>query len=235
MSELVYLRRRRRVARDRPLRRGPARSSTGAPTSDRRPPFLPGSAAPVPHSSYDSPEGIALFPQASSGWRGRPALIGHREGRGFSSAPRDRGTPGHRRGSGRRDHPRRRRGGHPRDDRDGPQRRGPAPHPLHRHQHGRPGVLRAAAVHRPAARARGGGTARPDRPLVPGAASAAQEDRAGHLVCGRPARAHRPRLLRAVRGRLRVVLEPPGRSGRHTSAAAATTSSTWRRLPATSP
>ena len=38
----------------------------------------------VPHSSYDVPEGIPLFPQASSGWRGRPALLGHRSGRDFS-------------------------------------------------------------------------------------------------------------------------------------------------------
>ena len=38
----------------------------------------------VPHSSYDEPEGVPLFPQASTGWRGRPALLGHRAGRGFS-------------------------------------------------------------------------------------------------------------------------------------------------------
>ncbi|MEO7122493.1 MAG: alpha-galactosidase [Lacisediminihabitans sp.] len=38
----------------------------------------------VPHSSYDDPEGIPLFPQASSGWRGRPALLGHRAGQDFS-------------------------------------------------------------------------------------------------------------------------------------------------------
>ena len=43
-----------------------------------------GLSGAVPHSSYDAAEGIALFPQASSGWRGRPALIGHRQGRGFS-------------------------------------------------------------------------------------------------------------------------------------------------------
>ena len=38
----------------------------------------------VPYSSYDEPEGIPLFPQASSGWRGRPTLLGHRDGRYFS-------------------------------------------------------------------------------------------------------------------------------------------------------
>ncbi|WP_349899274.1 alpha-galactosidase [Parafrigoribacterium soli] len=40
--------------------------------------------AAVPHSSYDEPEAIQLFPQASTGWRGRPALLGHRHGRDFS-------------------------------------------------------------------------------------------------------------------------------------------------------
>ena len=39
---------------------------------------------PVPHSSYDDPESLELVPQASSGWRGRPALAGHRAGRSFS-------------------------------------------------------------------------------------------------------------------------------------------------------
>ncbi len=59
-----------------------------------------GLSCPVPHSSYDDPQGIALFPQASSGWRGRPALIGHRQGKGFSPrlvTVRERalGTDGH--------------------------------------------------------------------------------------------------------------------------------------------
>jgi alpha-galactosidase len=54
----------------------------------------------VPHSSYDDPEGIPLFPQASSGWRGRPALLGHRAGRHFSprlvtTADRSLGTGAH--------------------------------------------------------------------------------------------------------------------------------------------
>ncbi len=54
----------------------------------------------VPHSSYDMPEGIPLFPQASSGWRGRPALLGHRSGRDFSPllatvGDRALGTDGH--------------------------------------------------------------------------------------------------------------------------------------------
>ena len=39
---------------------------------------------PVPHSSYDEAQRLELVPQASSGWRGRPALAGHRGGRGFS-------------------------------------------------------------------------------------------------------------------------------------------------------
>jgi alpha-galactosidase len=38
----------------------------------------------VPHSSYDEPEPIPLLPQSSTGWRGRPALLGHRHGRDFS-------------------------------------------------------------------------------------------------------------------------------------------------------
>jgi alpha-galactosidase len=39
----------------------------------------------VPHSSYDSPHVDELVPQASSGWRGRPAIEGHRAGgQGFS-------------------------------------------------------------------------------------------------------------------------------------------------------
>ncbi len=59
-----------------------------------------GLVGPVPHSSYDEPQGIPLFPQASSGWRGRPALVGHRQGSGFSPrlvTVRDRalGTDGH--------------------------------------------------------------------------------------------------------------------------------------------
>ncbi|MEO6943638.1 MAG: alpha-galactosidase [Lacisediminihabitans sp.] len=59
-----------------------------------------GLSVAVPNSSYDSAEGIALFPQASSGWRGRPALIGHRQGRGFSphlvtSGHRALGSTGH--------------------------------------------------------------------------------------------------------------------------------------------
>jgi alpha-galactosidase len=41
----------------------------------------------VPHSSYESPHVDELVPQASSGWRGRPALEGHRAGgQGFSPA-----------------------------------------------------------------------------------------------------------------------------------------------------
>jgi alpha-galactosidase len=35
---------------------------------------------PVPHSLYDAPVVTELVPQASGGWRGRPALLGHREG-----------------------------------------------------------------------------------------------------------------------------------------------------------
>jgi alpha-galactosidase len=40
----------------------------------------------VPHSSYDTPHVEELVPQASSGWRGRPALEGHRAG-GLSFSP----------------------------------------------------------------------------------------------------------------------------------------------------
>ena len=55
---------------------------------------------PVPHSSYDDPESLELVPQASSGWRGRPALAGHRAGRSFSPrlvtvGHRELGTDGH--------------------------------------------------------------------------------------------------------------------------------------------
>jgi alpha-galactosidase len=39
---------------------------------------------PVPPSSLDIPVRTGLLPQASSGWRGRPALRGSRNGRGFS-------------------------------------------------------------------------------------------------------------------------------------------------------
>ncbi|WP_354236204.1 alpha-galactosidase [Arthrobacter sp. UYEF3] len=40
---------------------------------------------PVPHSALDVPVILGLIPQASSGWRGRPGLRGHRNGRAFSS------------------------------------------------------------------------------------------------------------------------------------------------------
>lgn len=40
---------------------------------------------PVPHSALDIPVTLGLIPQASSGWRGRPGLRGHRNGRAFSS------------------------------------------------------------------------------------------------------------------------------------------------------
>ena len=42
---------------------------------------------PVAHSALDQPEAQQLVPQSSSGWRGRPALEGHRAGgRAFSPA-----------------------------------------------------------------------------------------------------------------------------------------------------
>ncbi len=40
---------------------------------------------PVPPSALDIPVTLGLIPQASSGWRGRPGLRGHRNGRSFSS------------------------------------------------------------------------------------------------------------------------------------------------------
>ncbi|MFC5502699.1 alpha-galactosidase [Lysinimonas soli] len=47
--------------------------------------FADASVNPVPHSFYDAPVVTELVPQASSGWRGRPALLGHRpDGTGFS-------------------------------------------------------------------------------------------------------------------------------------------------------
>ncbi|WP_255768774.1 alpha-galactosidase [Pseudarthrobacter sulfonivorans] len=39
---------------------------------------------PVPHSALDTPVILGLIPQASSGWRGRPGLRGHRNGGSFS-------------------------------------------------------------------------------------------------------------------------------------------------------
>jgi alpha-galactosidase len=45
------------------------------------------SASPVAHSALDQPSAQELVPQASSGWCGRPALEGHRDGgRAFSAA-----------------------------------------------------------------------------------------------------------------------------------------------------
>ena len=41
-------------------------------------PIWPSSAAPVPHSAVDAAVPAGLLPQASSSWRGRPALRGHR-------------------------------------------------------------------------------------------------------------------------------------------------------------
>jgi alpha-galactosidase len=40
---------------------------------------------PVAHSSLDVPVTLGLIPQASSGWRGRPGLRGHRNGQSFSA------------------------------------------------------------------------------------------------------------------------------------------------------
>ncbi|MDJ0352449.1 alpha-galactosidase [Pseudarthrobacter sp. PH31-O2] len=40
---------------------------------------------PVPHSALDIPVTLGLIPQASSGWRGRPGLRGHRNGLAFSA------------------------------------------------------------------------------------------------------------------------------------------------------
>jgi alpha-galactosidase len=42
-------------------------------------------ADPVAPSSLDIPVTLGLLPQASSGWRGRPGLRGHRSGQGFSA------------------------------------------------------------------------------------------------------------------------------------------------------
>ena len=39
----------------------------------------------VPHSALDIPVTLGLIPQASSGWRGRPGLRGHRNGQAFSA------------------------------------------------------------------------------------------------------------------------------------------------------
>ena len=39
----------------------------------------------VPHSALDVPVTLGLIPQASSGWRGRPGLRGHRNGQAFSA------------------------------------------------------------------------------------------------------------------------------------------------------
>ncbi|WP_223987601.1 alpha-galactosidase [Arthrobacter sp. NicSoilB8] len=40
---------------------------------------------PVPGSALDVPVTLGLIPQASSGWRGRPGLRGHRNGQAFSA------------------------------------------------------------------------------------------------------------------------------------------------------
>ncbi|WP_426979750.1 alpha-galactosidase [Pseudarthrobacter sp. O4] len=42
-------------------------------------------ADPVPRSALDIPVTLGLIPQASSGWRGRPGLRGHRNGQSFSA------------------------------------------------------------------------------------------------------------------------------------------------------
>jgi len=39
----------------------------------------------VPRSALDIPVTLGLIPQASSGWRGRPGLRGHRNGQAFSA------------------------------------------------------------------------------------------------------------------------------------------------------
>ncbi len=49
------------------------------------------STFPVPHSNNDLPQRQELVPQSSSGWRGRPALEGHRPG-GAAFSPRLRTT-----------------------------------------------------------------------------------------------------------------------------------------------
>ncbi len=57
----------------------------GADLGDAIPATIP--ASPVAHSALDQPPAQYLLPQASSGWRGRPALEGHRgAGQSFSAA-----------------------------------------------------------------------------------------------------------------------------------------------------
>ena len=60
----------------------------------------------VPRSALDVPVTLGLIPQASSGWRGRPGLRGHRNGQAFSARLRvvdvERSRGGRSGGSSRR-------------------------------------------------------------------------------------------------------------------------------------
>ena len=174
----------------------------------------------VPHSALDVPVTLGLIPQASSGWRGRPGLRGHRNGQAFSarlrvvsverssaelsSGERSRGADcsavitqaDPEAGVSVRTEIRINDGGllqlRHRLDNDG----------------AGPYSLDELATVLPVAprRHRNPG---PDRPLVPGAPPAAPPHPAGHLGPHRPARPDRPRLLAAARRRHRRLRQPP--------------------------
>ena len=169
--------------------------------------------APVSNSAVDAAVPAGLLPQASSSWRGRPALRGHRiadgvPGYDFSVRLRvAEVTAGRRRR--RRHHPGRRRRRDPRLVRPHPARRRPAGTAPHRHQHRHLAVPARRTGHGPPGGAGRRRTPGPDRALVPGTPPAAPRHRAGNLGAHRPARPHRPRFLAALRRRNRRLRQPP--------------------------
>ena len=170
----------------------------------------------VPHSALDVPVTLGLIPQASSGWRGRPGLRGHRNGQAFSARLRvvsvERSVRAAAAGAAD----------------CSPSSPRPTPTPVsrvrteirindggllqlrHRLTNDGAGRLQRRGTRRRAARGpRRHGNPGPDRPLVPGVPPPAPSAAPGHLGPLGPARPDRPRRLAPAGRRHRRVREPP--------------------------
>ena len=185
--------------------------------------------AAIPPSSADATVPAGLLPQASSSWRGRPALRGHRIADGVSGldfSARLRVVSASVEGNSAvvvqadsdtgltvfvlPDTARRRPAG------TAPHAHQPRHHPLPARRTG----------HRPPGGAGRRRTPGPDRALVPGTPPAAPPHPAGHLGPHGPPWPHRTRLLAALRRRhCRISATATGRSGPPTWPGAATTNS----------
>ena len=201
---------------------------------------------PLAGNTVDPPMRLALLPEHRTGWVGRPGLSGSRAGRDWSpefvvtqvDARRpddrvDRGRHGDQRR--RRDPGRRggRRGGPApaRPDRRALPRR-PAPYAGRADQHRRRRVRAERLRDRLPGPADGPGDPGLRRALGQGTGAAAADAQHRHAPARGPARPHRPgRDHPAARRHARVRLRRPARSGRCTSAGAATTPTTRSGCP----